>query len=92
MESTIAKIAERVLGYYFDAEDIEIRTGKTGTIAHIDTCVKAYGDGWSSYFDSAYPDECEPGWRQIKKGPALSAEIMQKYPAITRVLIHIDGD
>ena len=92
MENAIAKIAERVLGYYFDAEDVEIRTGKTGTSVHVYACVKAYGDGWTAYFDSAYPDERERGVREIRKGPELSSEIMRKYPAITRVTVRIEGD
>lgn len=92
MEKTIAKIAERVLGYYFDAEDVEIRDGKKGKFAHIYTCVKAYGNGWTAYFDSSDPYYGEPGLRTIKKGPELSAEIMRKYPAITRVIIQIEGD
>ena len=92
MKTTIAKIAERVLGYYFNDESIEINEGCAGKTVQLYTCVKAYGDGWTAYFDSRDPYYGEPGLRTIDKGPEAAKEIMRKYPEFSGVTIMIEGD
>lgn len=80
----ILQLAERVLGIGAWAfEESEINEGTL----HLCACVKAYGDGYSEYYDSRYPDECE-----IRKAPAFAEEIMRRRPDIKRVSITIHHD
>ena len=92
MKKEIAKIAERVLGYPFYEEEIEISEDRAGKSVHLYTCVKAYGRSWTAYFESWNPYYGEPGLRTIEKGPEAAKEIMRKYPEFYGVTIMIEGD
>ena len=84
MEQTILQLAGRTLGINEWAFDpIYLRGGELEICA----CVKAYGDGWSEYYNSDEPDGGE-----IPKAPTLAKEIMHRFPSIKRVSVAIHHD
>lgn len=84
MNKTIFDLAEKILGIgEWAFEEPEIDNGHL----HLCACVKAYGDGWSEYYDSGDPYE-----REIEKAPAFVDAVLYRFPEIKRVSITIHHD
>jgi hypothetical protein len=99
MKQAIIKLAKDILGEYIDESEVEIIPRREGGAYYFDNmtleiyaCVKAYGDGYTEWYDSDHPHEREQGCRELSRGPEFSDAVRAKFPKIGRVRVHIDHD
>ena len=84
MNRTIFYLAEEILGLgEWAFEEPEIENGHL----HLCACVKAYGDGWTDYYDSR-----DGSGHGIDKAPAFVDAVRRRFPEIKSVSITIHHD